>query len=447
MARRRLNANHVPVPDPDLTPRAMAERAAAMRPALRQRQAATEAARRILGETNDEFVRAGFYRILQPRRFGGYEFDLPTFVRVAMEVSRGCPSSGWVVTFTAGHTHVFAKFPEQAQAEAYGSDGEFRAPFVGNALNPSVQEVDGGYRVSGAWDYASGCDTATHFFGAVFLPLAQPAGPSGGSLLFLFDRADFEIIDNWEMLGMRGTGSKRVRVKDVFVPAHRVNRRDWLERSDEPDILRPFDRAQGRQAQDAAPGYGLFANPMYAGPSGNVLMAEIAAVAVGTGFCALDAYEEILKTRVLRGPSGTSRAESPEYQRNYGHAHALLATAGAALIGCAEEYMEACRLEVEEGVRFDSEKSQHLTLIEQQVTRLAGEAVDILIRSAGSSASRPGSMLERCFRDMVTLRTHTTLQLDRYFEGFGRVHFGLGPGSPFAAAPAAAERTTFDALP
>src|SRR3990172_7640678 len=131
------------------------------------------------------------------------------------------------------------------------------------------------------------------------------------------------------MLGMRGTGSKRVRVKDVFVPAHSVNRRDWLERSDEPDILRPFDRAQGRQAQDAAPGYGLFANPMYAGPSGNVLMAEIAAVAVGTGFCAL----------------------------------AALATAGAALIGCAEEYMEACRLEVEEGVRFDSEKSQHLTLI------------------------------------------------------------------------------------
>src|SRR3972149_4339755 len=296
MARRRLNANHVPVPDPDLTPRAMVERAAAMRPALRQRQAATEAARRILGETNDEFVRAGFYRIPQPRRFGGYGFDRPTFVRGAMEVSRGCPSSGWVVTFTAGHTHVFAKFPEQAQAEAYGSDGEFRAPFVGNALNPSVQEVDGGYRVSGAWDYASGCDTATHFFGAVFLPLAQPAGPSGGS-------------------------PRRVRVKDVFVPAHRVNRRDWLERSDEPDILRPFDRAQGRQAQDAAPGYGLFANPMYAGPSGNVLMAEIAAVAVGTGFCALDAYEEILKTRVLRGPAGTSRAESPEYQRNYAPAH------------------------------------------------------------------------------------------------------------------------------
>ena len=269
----------------------------------------------------------------------------------------------------------------------------------------------------------------------MFLPPAQPAGPSGGSLLFLFDRNDFEIIDNWDMLGMRGTGSKRVRVKDVFVPAHRVNRRDWLERSDEPDILRPFDRAQGRQAQDAAPGYGLFANPMYAGPSGNVLMAEIAAVAVGTGFCALDAYEEILKTRTLRGPSGTSRAESPEHQRNYGHAHALLATAGAALIGCAEEYMEACRLEVEEGVRFDSEKSQHLTLIEQQVTRLAGEAVDILIRSAGSSASRPGSMLERCLRDMVPLRTHTTLQLDRYFEGFGRVHFGLGPGSPFDALP------------
>src|SRR3972149_1303346 len=118
MARRRLNANHVPVPDPDLTPRAMAERAAAMRPALRQRQAAPEAARRTRGEPTAESLRAGFSRIPQPRRFGGYEFDLPTFVRVAMEVSRGCPSSGWVVTFTAGPTHAFAKVPGQAQAEA-----------------------------------------------------------------------------------------------------------------------------------------------------------------------------------------------------------------------------------------------------------------------------------------------------------------------------------------
>lgn len=431
-SRRRGGAGQeraVPVPKPDLTPRAMIESAIALRPALRARQAECEAARRIPEETNRECVEAGFYRILQPRRFGGYEFGLPTFVEVAIELSRGCPSTGWSVIFTAGHTHVFAKFPERAQVEAYGADGEFRAPFAGNPQNAEVHTVDGGYVVSGAWDYASGCDVATHFFGSVTLPPEEPGGPPVFAVL-LFDRKDFEIIDNWEMLGMRGTGSKRVQVKDVFVPTYRTNRRVFVEQGD----------------MSPGQGYSLFANPMYAGPSGNVLMAEIAAVAVGTGFCALDAYEEILRRRTVRSPgrgdTGVSRSESPEYQRHYGQAHALLATARAALIGCAEEYMEFCRQEVEEGIPFTPERSQHLTLIEQQVTRLAGEAVDILMHSAGSSAARPGTMLERAFRDMTTLRTHTTLQFQRYWEGFARLHFGVSP-----PPGGLGERTTLDALP
>src|SRR5690349_5847554 len=107
------------VPEPALTPRGMIARATALRPALRAQQAGCEAAGRILPETNEAFLQAGFYRALQPRRFGGYEFDLPTFAETMIEVTRGCPSSGWVLAFTAGHTHVFAKFPEQAQIEAY----------------------------------------------------------------------------------------------------------------------------------------------------------------------------------------------------------------------------------------------------------------------------------------------------------------------------------------
>src|SRR6266542_3812962 len=84
-------------PEPDLTPRLMIERAIALWPMLRAQQAACEAARRILPETNQAFVEAGFCRILQPRRFGGYEFDLASFAEIMIEVTRGCPSSGWVV--------------------------------------------------------------------------------------------------------------------------------------------------------------------------------------------------------------------------------------------------------------------------------------------------------------------------------------------------------------
>src|ERR1700728_3697916 len=103
MTTETLTAPVIPVPEPDLTPEELIRRARAMRPVLRERQEACEAAGTILPETNRDFLAAGFYRPAQPRRFGGYEFDVPTFLEVMMEIARGCPSSGWVLALTAGH--------------------------------------------------------------------------------------------------------------------------------------------------------------------------------------------------------------------------------------------------------------------------------------------------------------------------------------------------------
>src|ERR1044071_5748470 len=99
----RRGVRAIPTPHPDKTPRQLIERAVAMRPLLRERQEETEANRRVSDDTNDRLVEAGFCRCLQPRRFGGYEFDLPTFAKMAIEISRGCPAPGWGMTFTAGH--------------------------------------------------------------------------------------------------------------------------------------------------------------------------------------------------------------------------------------------------------------------------------------------------------------------------------------------------------
>lgn len=397
----------IPVPEPALTPRAMVERAAALRPMLRAQQAACEAAGHILPATNDAFLAAGFYRALQPRRFGGYELDLPTFAEVMIEVTRGCPSSGWVLAFTAGHTHILAAFPEQAQVEAYGADGDLRAPLVGSP--GSARPVEGGYVVDGAWDYASGCDTATHFFATVMVRGADASETAGEVLFALIDRKDFAIVDNWDMLGMRGTGSKQVVVRDVFVPRHRTSRRASALPS----------------AEQYEPAPRLHENPLYAGPSTNVLMAEIAAVAIGTGFGALDDYEELLRTRTVRGPSTPLRFEGAEFQRTFGHAQALLNTARAALLSCCHDYMASCRQVVQEGVPFALERTHAIVLVQQQCTRLAGEAVELLFYSSGSSAAKPQSPLQRYYRDMATLRTHVTLQFDRGYEAFARTHFGI----------------------
>jgi 3-hydroxy-9,10-secoandrosta-1,3,5(10)-triene-9,17-dione monooxygenase len=272
----------------------------------------------------------------------------------------------------------------------------------------TAKPVEGGYVLNGFYDYASGCDTATHFFGGT--NVVTDDGSPAPRLNVCLSRDEWRIEDNWFVMGMQGSGSKRVVVDNVFVPEARASQRDPLFPIDE--------RLQ--------PGYGVHKGIVYAGPSMNILMCEIAAVAVGTAYAALDAYEDMMRVRTTRPPNITSRSESPEFQRHFGEALSLIRTAEAALIGMASEYMELCRLDVEEDVRFTPEASQTLVLVDQQITRLAGEAVEKLFYSAGSSAAKPGSPLERYYRDMATLRTHITLQFERNWEAIAKLHFGLG---------------------
>jgi 3-hydroxy-9,10-secoandrosta-1,3,5(10)-triene-9,17-dione monooxygenase len=134
--------------------------------------------------------------------------------------------------------------------------------------------VEGGYRIKGSWDYSSGCDVGTHFPGMTLLNSADSAVPAGVGWV-LFDRDALEVIDNWNVIGMQGTGSRRVVAQEVFVPEHRV-----MPRAD----------AQGRMVSEF-PGQALHANPLYHGRKVPVLISEAAAAAVGAARGALDVYD------------------------------------------------------------------------------------------------------------------------------------------------------------
>ena len=216
------STHSIPVPEPELTPDEIIERARAMVPVLRERQEECERIGRLPDETSRDFVEAGFYRILQPRRFGGYEFDLPTFTRVAIELARGCPASGWTYTLTAGHAHMLAAlWPEEGQIDIYGADGEVRMP--------------GRFRPGTATRGRRRLPRSGHVGLRLRLRLGDPprlrlqcsattssAGELATDFIGVVDFADCEIIDNWDVLGLRGTGSKRVVVEDVFVPERRT---------------------------------------------------------------------------------------------------------------------------------------------------------------------------------------------------------------------------------
>jgi 3-hydroxy-9,10-secoandrosta-1,3,5(10)-triene-9,17-dione monooxygenase len=393
-------------PEPKLTAAEMLARAEALRPTLRERQPETEAAGRLLDTTHDAFVDAGFYRALQPRRFGGYEFSLRDFVRIMSEVSRGCPSSGWVLALTAGHPKLLAHFTEEAQAEVYGTDGDIRVPGrpvqAGEAL-PS----DGGYVLSGAWDYASGCDHATHFMASAIVQGSDPPH----LIWLLLDRADFSIVDNWDVIALRGTGSKRVVCERVFVPEHRTITAVGM--TDEP-----------------SPGLGTHENPLYAGALFTLLFFELGAIAIGVARGAIDVYEDVLQNRPVDIPPFVLRGHLDEYQHHLGEAIGLVDVAAAALLESTDRYVEQAARAVEAGhpVAEAGEETRRMMLVEQQCIRLASEAVHVLFRTGGTSGARAGNPLGNAMLALTVMRTHMGLQLDRTMTNVGRLRLGLEPG-------------------
>ena len=194
----------IAAPEPGLTERDIVERAVHLRPVLLERQPETERLTHYPKDTHDDFLRAGFYRILQPRRYGGYEFALPVFYRVVTEIARGCPSTGWALSLTAAHVlQVATLFEERAQDEIFGADGDFRAASTVAPIGIARPDGDGHVVLDGTWPYSSGAPYSTQYVGQT-LSAGDPPGPP---LLFV---------------APRGSGSNTVRMEQARIPAYRT---------------------------------------------------------------------------------------------------------------------------------------------------------------------------------------------------------------------------------
>ena len=346
---------------------------------LRLRQQECETSGSLPEATHSDFLEAGLYRILQPRCFGGFEFGIPDFVRVLIEIARGCTDSGWVLSLIAAQpASVLCLFPEATQREVYGDSGDARIACVvaprGSAMLTTV-----GYRVSGEWDYCTGCNIATHFLGSAAL-LHPLTGSPYGNACVLLTRDEFEIVDNWNMIGMQGTGSRRVVVREQTIPEHRVL---------------PLTGSQWREP-GPQPGHAVHSNPLYQGSPLAVAEFAMDAVAVGTARGALDAFEEILRKN-WNLPPYSPRCEMPEFQQIFGTAQALIDTAEAALIGFAERCV---------GLE-DGEALRRIHRAGAQCIELAWQATDLIFRSAGTSAASAQSPLGRHFRGLAVLLAPT----------------------------------------
>jgi 3-hydroxy-9,10-secoandrosta-1,3,5(10)-triene-9,17-dione monooxygenase len=391
----------------------MLRRAEAMRPVLRQRQQECERLGRLPEQTHQEFLKAGFYRVLQPQSLGGYESSISDFARLLIEVSRGCVDSGWVLSIVACQPAAFlCLFSEEAQREVFGDGGDCRAILVA-AVGGTAVPSDSGYRVQGTWDYCTGCDVATHMLAHAVVIDPATQVPCGTAFLLL-DMADCTITDNWDVFGMQGTGSRRITVAETSLPAHRV-----LPLA--PTALEQIGEYPGRA---------LHANSLYHGYPLKSPEFALNAVAVGAAKGALDVYEAILREKKWAMPPFPGRFEMPELQQAFGEAQALVDTAEAAILAFAGRYTEACRRSHEEGAEFTVAEARRINRAGEQCVELAWQAVDLMFRTGGSSAAAKSSPLGRYFRSLAVIRTHIGTQRDHTSINVARLHFGLPATSP-----------------
>jgi 3-hydroxy-9,10-secoandrosta-1,3,5(10)-triene-9,17-dione monooxygenase len=395
----------------EVTPDELVARAAALREQLYAESDAAEERGGYSPEMHRAFSEAGFYRMLQPRMFGGLELDLADFFRVVIEIGRGDPQTGWALCLAAGHAfQIGAFFGEQAQTEVFGSGDEDVVIPSRAVPGGTATAADGGWLVEGTWDYCSGATYATH---ALLLALTpQPAGPPERRMVIL-PREDFEILDDWgggRTLGLGGTGSNSIRVDGKFVPAHMAVTYDWK------DYVMP---------EGGTLGYKLHGNPQYTGRALTFFYGELNCTQVGAARCALDAYTEMALGRKTSFPPPMPRSESPDYQRWLGEAASLTDTAEIALLGAAERYTAACHRWAEHGEPFAVADDARIREIVQHAAQEVWRGVELMFRTGGSSAATRGSRLEAIYRDVSMYRTHIGAQYAATATSAARAHLGL----------------------
>src|SRR5579864_1971175 len=292
-----LSGDDSALPDYEL---AMLERARALIPRLAERAPAATAARQVPAETIAEYREAGILRILQPRRFGGIEGRFSLFSRIVEELTWGCASSAWVYAVLAEHQWILAQYPERAQIDVWGADPEAVAS---SSLAPraAAKPVAGGWRLSGHYSFSSWCDHAQWAILGAFL--GEMGDPRSIAYL-LVPLADTEIVDDWQVLGLAGTGSKSLMLRDVFIPEHRS--------------VMVSDLFAGTPPGAAVhPDY-----PVLRAPRGFLVSYSLPPVAIALGRRALDIACRALSGRVSRGV--TRLAQSEVVQMAVGEAAAAI---------------------------------------------------------------------------------------------------------------------------
>lgn len=382
------------------------ERAQQMIPWLREQADAVEQARMVPEATIQAFKDAGFFRILQPRRWGGYEMSPNVLNKVLMELARGCPSSAWNVMVLGVHPFEVGLLDPRCGDELWSEDD---TRLVSSSYAPfgTVEKVEGGYRLNGEWLTSSGCDHAEGgaFVGGRVLENGEQVFRS-----YWIQRSDFTTEDDWFVVGLGGTGSKKLIIKDVFVPEYRSH------------VIGAYDEHSHGQVDN-----------LYKMPFFYVFYAAVSSVIIGMARGMMDLYIEHMVPRQNINQAVGAAVQDPFIKGKLGEAYAKITGATARVIQNTDEaWSYAAKGEL---VPLDVRVRHFAT--NQFTGGDCFDAAHMIFKKTSTRGIWLNSPLQRQMRDILVGANHITQNQDNIGDLLGGHLLGnpLPQPNPFGAKP------------
>ena len=392
----------------DIDAQPLVQAALTLQPMLRAYREQIERDQRLPPALVEQLREAGFYKMVIPRTLGGLQVDTLTFLRAVELLAEGAGSVGWNLGNGGVGQLVTLGLPDDGVHEIYGKRAD--TIIAGTAVPGGGQAVPvaGGYRVTGRWQFGTGCQEASWMLGSfqVIGNDGQPQPhPEGGSLYWrgVFARSEVEIVPgSWDVTGLRGTGSFDWTVEDVFLP----------ERRTMPQVGIPLENQWSRW-----PGV-TYALPVqcWVGP-------HHSAVITGIALAGINALIELAGGKQPRGRPSGLLCESPQVQDAVGRADAILNAGRAYRTTMITELWNIVAADKETTL----EQRARCRLASTYAADCAREAMDLVYRHGGSTSFKRESRLAECWRDLHTVGQTVTLAPEWYPIG-GRVYLGMDPG-------------------
>ena len=380
----------------------LVDRARGMIPNLRERAPEAEENRRLQDETHRQFFDAGFYRIFQPKRYGGYELDFSALIDINAEIGRGCGSAAWIFANLAGQGWINGMKDLQAQEDVWGSnpDALICASFPGPGA--TARKVDGGYVADGTWIFSSGVDFADWNNLQLFI---RAEGKPPEHRFALIPKSDYEIIDDWFVSGLAATGSRSVVVKEVFIPEHRA-----------------ISAAQ--VVGGPTPGSAVNPSPIYKLPLFAIGNKQFSSAALGIALGALELTEADIVNR--RSVAGVKLAEQQTVQLRIAEAAAELQAAQLLL---ESDCRESTAVAMTDATPTAQERARWRRN-NAYAGKLCVQAVERLFPLAGGRGLGFALPFQRAFRDVHAATSQGSMPWDVQAVFYGQSRFELALDDP-----------------